>query len=128
MGEERSLRRGRRVARTLVTWVATCLATCAMSLVLVPTGPGAADTGCTVAQASDTCSATAFDLDTTSVTFTLTATNYYPACQGGQRDNCMYQYFVRALSSGYNDPAAGPNARQPDGVTTSAPAGLRAAP
>ena len=44
MGEERSLRRGRRVARTLVTWVATCLATCAMSLVLVPTGPGAADT------------------------------------------------------------------------------------
>lgn len=63
--------------------------------------------GCTPERAGDSCSGTAFDLTTTSVTLTTTATNVYPACTGGQARNCLFQYFVRPLSAGYNGAVGG---------------------
>ena len=63
--------------------------------------------GCTPDRAGDGCSGTAFDLTTTSVTLTTTTTNVYPACTGGQVKDCLFQYFVRPLSAGYNGTVSG---------------------
>jgi PKD repeat protein len=70
-------------------------------------GVPAADGGCTTIQPTDTCSATAFTPDSSSVTLTLTANNYYPPCGPGEFKNCIFQYFVRALATGYNSPGSG---------------------
>src|SRR4051794_14739657 len=94
--------------RTLVRG-AMALAVVVTTLLLAAPGRGAglSDTGCTHSRVGDACSGTAFGLEATSVTLTLTADNVYPACAGGQRNGCLYQYFIRPLASGYNNPAAG---------------------